>query len=181
MSNTPLSAECESVLADISKALDILRSAAKSAAELIQNNESSSLDDSCEIAAAMHRAKAEAKELYEFVSSDVITRMGTLPEHTLSDGTIIERRQATARKKWDHLTLAKSVSQKLHQMAVNMDTGEMAFSNEEIMIQLLDYVAPSYWRVKKLADIGINADMYCEITDGGTNLVIRKGGTSDDE
>ncbi|NBR35806.1 MAG: hypothetical protein EBT80_00185 [Chitinophagales bacterium] len=181
MSSTPLSAECESVLAEISQALDLLRSAAKSAAELIQNTEGSSVNDSCELAAALNRAKAEAKELYELVSGDVIERMGSMPEHILSDGTVVERRQATARKKWDHLTLAKSVTEKLNQMAIDMDTGEMTMSHQEIAIRLLDYVAPSYWRVKKLADLGINADMYCEVTDGGINLIIRKGGTSDDE
>lgn len=181
MSNTPLTPECESIIAEIGKAMDILRSAAKNASDLIQAAESSSVDDSCEIAAALNRAKAETKELFELVSSDVISRMGSLPEHVLADGTVIERRQASARKKWDHLTLAKSVTEKLHQMAIDMDTGEMTMSNEEIAIRLLDYVAPSYWRVKKLADLGINADLYCEVTEGGINLVIRKGGTSDEE
>jgi hypothetical protein len=129
----------------------------------------------------LNRAKVETKELFELVSADVISRMGSLPEHTLVDGTVVERRQATARKKWDHLTLAKSVTEKLQQMAIDMDTGETTMSNQEIAVSLLDYVAPSYWRVKKLADLGINADLYCEVTEGGLHLVIRKGASNDDE
>lgn len=181
MNNTPLTPECESIIADILKALDLLRTAAHNAANLIKAVESSSIDDSCELAVAMSRAKAETKELFELLSADVISKMGSLPEHILADGTIVERRAGSARKKWDHLTLAKSVTEKLHQMAIDMDTGEMTMSNQDIAIRLLDYVAPSYWRVKKLADLGINADMYCEVTEGGVNLIIRKGGTSDDE
>ena len=78
--------------------------------------------------------------------------------------------------------MARSVTEKLMQMAIDMDTGEMTMSNQDVAIRMLEYVAPSYWRVKKLSDIGINADMYCETSEGNINLVIRtKGDNSDDE
>ena len=109
--------------------------------------------------------------------------MGNFPEHTLAGGIKVERRQGATRKKWDHLTLAKSVTEKLYQMAIDIDTGEMTMDNQQIAIKILEYVAPSYWRVKKLAEIGINADTYCEVSEGGLSLVIRQaqGGTDDDE
>ena len=68
-------------------------------------------------------------------------------------------------------------------MAIDIDTGEMTMDNQQIAIKILEYVAPSYWRVKKLAEIGINADTYCEVSEGGLSLVIRQaqGGTDDDE
>ena len=174
----------ESIIRDISKALTILKSASKDALDLIQGTEGThtTLDESCELAIAFSGAKAETKQLYETVSRFVIQQMGTLPDHTLGDGTIVERRQGSARKKWDHISLARSVTEKLMQMAIDMDTGEMTMSNQDVAIRMLEYVAPSYWRVKKLSDIGINADMYCETSEGNINLVIRtKGDNSDDE
>jgi hypothetical protein len=39
---------------------------------------------------------------------------------------------------------------------------------------MLDFVQPSYWRVKELAKFGINADNYCEVGDYKTNIIVRK-------
>lgn len=174
----------ESVLRDISKALNLLKSASKEAIDLMQGTEGTetSLDESCELAIAFSNAKMETKDIYEQVSRFVIQQMGALPDHTLGDGTVVERRQSSTRKKWDHLALARSVTEKLIQMAVDMDTGEVTMSDQDVAIRMLEYVAPSYWRVKKLNDIGINADMYCETLEGNINLVIRtKGDNSNDE
>jgi hypothetical protein len=42
-------------------------------------------------------------------------------------------------------------------------------------MQMLDYLAPSYWRVGKLNEIGLNADLYCEPSEPKTSVIVRKG------
>jgi hypothetical protein len=59
-----------------------------------------------------------------------------------------------------------------------MDTGEVVLSPADMVIKLLDYVAPSYWRVGELNKIGINADNYCETSDPEVSLILRKGNAS---
>jgi hypothetical protein len=44
-----------------------------------------------------------------------------------------------------------------------------------MMIKMLDYAAPSYWRVGELGKIGVNPSKYCETSEGRTSIVIKKG------
>ena len=55
-----------------------------------------------------------------------------------------------------------------------MDTGEVLYSQQEIVAKLLDFVQPSYWRVKELQKIGIDADLYCEVGETKTSIIVRK-------
>jgi hypothetical protein len=55
-----------------------------------------------------------------------------------------------------------------------MDTGEVLLSPMEMMQKMLDYAAPSYWRVGELNKIGISADKFCEKSEGKVSLVISK-------
>ena len=64
------------------------------------------------------------------------------------------------------------VFERLQQSSVDMDTGEVTLSTEEIVNRILDYVQPSYWRVGALNDLGINADQYCEVGEPKTNIAI---------
>jgi hypothetical protein len=40
-------------------------------------------------------------------------------------------------------------------------------------------VQPSYWRIKELSAIGINADNYCEVDEPKTSIIVRKGTSGD--
>jgi hypothetical protein len=55
-----------------------------------------------------------------------------------------------------------------------MSTGEVVLSTEDLLKKVLDYIQPSYWRVKELSKIGINADNYCEVGDYKTSIIVRK-------
>jgi hypothetical protein len=55
-----------------------------------------------------------------------------------------------------------------------MDTGEVLASPLEMMQKMLDYAAPSYWRVGELNKIGISADDYCQKSEGKISVVISK-------
>ena len=91
-----------------------------------------------------------------------------------SNGQVIEKKMGNDRKQWQHERLADEVLRRLNEMSVDMDTGEVLMSSQEIAMKLLDYVAPSYWRVKELSKIGINADQYCDVGELKTSIIIRK-------
>jgi hypothetical protein len=59
-------------------------------------------------------------------------------------------------------------------LAIDMDTGEVVMSPQEVAERVLDYVQPSYWRIKKLAELGINADNYCELGEPKTSIAVRR-------
>jgi hypothetical protein len=56
-----------------------------------------------------------------------------------------------------------------------MDTGEIVMSQEDMIANVLDYVQPSYWRIKELQNIGINPDHFCEVGETKTSIIVRKG------
>lgn len=123
----------------------------------------------------LHRIKSDFGDVYSMYATKV---MGILQAANVEDmdvaGAKIEVRSAADRKKWDHEQLAHAVSKKLIDLSVDMDTGEVVLSPEDIANKMLDFVQPSYWRVKELAKVGINADNFCEVGDYKTNIIIRK-------
>lgn len=86
----------------------------------------------------------------------------------------IEVRTASDRKQWEHPRLIAEVARRLVSESIDMDTGEVMTSPEELISKVLDFVQPSYWRVKELSKIGINADKFCEVGEYKTNIIVRK-------
>lgn len=86
----------------------------------------------------------------------------------------IEVRTASDRKQWEHPKLIAEVARRLVSESIDMDTGEVMMSPEELIAKVLDFVQPSYWRVKELSKIGINADKFCEVGEYKTNIIVRK-------
>jgi hypothetical protein len=93
----------------------------------------------------------------------------------LANGATIEKKSSYDRKGWQHKELASAVVDRIIQSATDMDTGEIVKDSREIALELMNYCAPSYWRVKELSVIGINPDMYCETGDLKTSIIVRKG------
>lgn len=122
----------------------------------------------------MHEIKYHFGFVYDHLQSVVIHALGSMPEIVLSSGTKIEQRQASNRKSWQHQDLAEAVAKRISNMGVDVDTGERLLSTEDMIVKVLDYVQPSYWRVGKLNEIGISADHYCEVSEGGPSLIVRK-------
>lgn len=89
----------------------------------------------------------------------------------LDNGMQVEKKQGDDRKKWDHTGLAIEVARKIHQLSVDPDTGEITMTPDEMMIKMLEYAAPSYWRLTPLRSIGVDADKYCEKSEGKVRLV----------
>ena len=65
--------------------------------------------------------------------------------------------------------------ERLEHSAVDMDTGEVLMSGPEMGLRMLDYLAPSYWRVGKLNEIGLTAALFCDASVPKTSVIVRKG------
>ena len=125
------------------------------------------------VVAVMHSVHATVKDEYKQLCDTLVGLMGELPEVQSDNGFVIEKKTGAPRKTWQHAELGNEVARRLIQMNVDMDSGEVIRTPEELMTSMLEYAAPSYWRVKPLASIGIHADDYCEQGDPTTNVVVR--------
>ena len=132
------------------------------------------MNDACAVLLSLHRLKSEMGVVYDDMTNLVSTLMDQHPEVQLEDGSKIEKKMGADRKGWQHRDLAGAVAARLIQSSIDMDTGEVLYTQEEIIGKLLDFLQPSYWRVKELQKIGINADMFCELGEYKTNIIVRK-------
>tara|TARA_B100000029_G_scaffold516042_1_gene626373 strand:- start:6179 stop:6670 length:492 start_codon:yes stop_codon:yes gene_type:complete len=85
----------------------------------------------------------------------------------------LETKTGAPRKQWDHERLVSLVAQRIADTAIDMDTGEVTKSPQDMIAELMKYAAPSYWRVSALRDLGIDADDYCDVGEANTNLIYR--------
>ena len=85
----------------------------------------------------------------------------------------METKTGQPRKKWDHDGLAAAVAKRISDSAIDMDTGEILKSAQQMIKELLEYAAPSYWRVGALRDLGIDPDDFCDVGEPITNLIYR--------
>lgn len=134
------------------------------------------LDLAAEVMVELNLAKASLKESYERYEVEMATAMEARREELMEvdGGFTLERTQGSNRKKWDHRRLGKVVAERIIDASVDMDTGEILMTQEEQIMALLQYAAPSYWRVTQLKKLGISPNKYCEVEDGKISVVIRK-------
>jgi hypothetical protein len=107
------------------------------------------------------------------VERNFIEAMGDLPEIDVN-GALLEVRRSDSRKAWNHKDLAADLASRLVQMSVDMDTGEIIKTPEELLREVITYAGVSYWKVKALNSVGISADDYCEVTEGGMKVRIKR-------
>jgi hypothetical protein len=138
-----------------------------------------SAQEACEVLYGMNMAKRDLSATYDIMSHAVSVVMGEESDVELDDGAKIEKKSAYERRAWQHKDLASVVAQKLVQMSVDIDTGEIINTPEQIAAAVLDYVQPSYWRVKELSKIGVNVDNYCETGVLKTSIIVRKGNSNE--
>lgn len=141
---------------------------------LTEDKSSWDVQQAAEIVLQLNRFKDDLKIIYDGVSSILSDLMGQAPEIILSDGSKIEKTSAPTRKGWKHKEIAADVASRIHDMSIDMDTGEIVLSPEDMMTKMLDYLYPSYWKVKELGKIGINADQYSEVGEIKESIIVRK-------
>jgi hypothetical protein len=131
-------------------------------------------EEACSLLLELNRCKADFGLIYDGLSSIVSEIMASESEILLDDGAKVEKRWSNQRTGWQHKDLASVVAQKIMNMAVDMDTGEVVMSQQEMIENVLNYVQPSYWRIKELQNIGINPDNYCQVGETKTSIIVRK-------
>lgn len=133
-----------------------------------------SMTEACEALVILNRIKTEFSIVYEQLAKVVSDAMGDIPEVVLSDGSKIEKRSGADRKSWMHDALAHEVAKRIQDISIDLDTGERTMSVENMIVKVLDYMQPSYWRVKALNEIGISADKFCEVGESKESIIVRK-------
>ena len=132
-------------------------------------------DEAADKLLQLHSLKFAIADVYSTFAVKVIEVLQRAQVDELQvKGSLIEVRNGADRKSWEHERLVSEVSRRLLESSIDMDTGERTLSTEEVIVKILDFVQPSYWRVKELAKIGISADQYCEVGESKTNIIIRK-------
>lgn len=121
-----------------------------------------------------HAIKSDIGLVFQQYQHKIADALPSNDEIRASNGQLIEKRFSNDRKGWQHDRLVDEVFRRLSESSVDMDTGEVVMSAREIALKILDFVQPSYWRVKELSKLGINADQYCEVGETKTNISIRK-------
>ena len=133
------------------------------------------IEDVAKSLVELNELKGQVSDIYGIYSAKVLSILQNADISDMAVGKArIEIKSAADRKKWVHEDLANAVTKRLVDMSVDMDTGEVLLSPNEIAKKMLDFVQPSYWRVKELAKIGINADQYCEVGEYKQNIIIRR-------
>ena len=127
----------------------------------------------CDTLVLLHAIKGDISSVFTQYSNLLSDKIDA-SEHSASNGQVIEKKSAFDRKGWKHEDIASEVLRRLGDLSVDMDTGEVIMTSEEIALKLLEYVQPSYWRVKELSKLGINADQYCEVGELKTSIIVRK-------
>lgn len=132
------------------------------------------LEEALENLVFLNKAKKELADIYDSFATKMIERMNTekSTDIKLESGVELKCKSGAPRKSWDNENLMKTVYSRLRQSSVDMDTGEVGLSDDEIVLKLLDYFQPSYWRVGALNELGISADQYCEVGEPKTSIAI---------
>lgn len=130
--------------------------------------------DVAKIMFRVYTSKSNMSMIYDEVAAILDKAMADVPEVNLEDGVKIEKKVASDRRAWKHADLATEIARRLIMTNVDMSTGETQKSTEELITEMLRFLQPSYWRVKELSTIGVNADNYCEVLEPKTSIIVRK-------
>ncbi len=163
-------------LSEIVKPLGILLRELEKALDLASEDHIEDINLAAEVMVQLNLAKASLRESYERYEAEMAYVMEARREELMEidGGFTLERTQGADRKQWDHQRLGKVVADRIIESSVDMDTGEVLMSQKEMIVALLQYAAPSYWRVKQLNKLGLSANKYCKVEDGKISVVIRK-------
>lgn len=137
-------------------------------------NNPPAFEDACEILIKLSEFKTAMAIIMHDMENIVIDLFENQDMFVSNNGTTVEKKLDTNRKGWKHKDLAEAVSDRIASMATDMDTGEITLTPREMVVKLLDFVQPSYWRLKPLNEVGINPDDYCTVGDTKPVISVRK-------
>lgn len=145
----------------------------REALALRRTDEKVSADEVADAVTAVHASRDLLKGTFDTLCQVIEPLIGNDNEMRAPSGVLIERKWSKPRKAWRHQDLAAIVAHRIRSLAIDPDTGEVLMSPEEQIVALMRYAAPSYWRVKELQALGIDADGYCETGESTPSIVVR--------
>ena len=167
---TDLQLTLEETISELSRLVEHLDVMTRFAAE----DEIENLESAVELLVALNSVKSRLGVSYSSYEQTIATGMEDDYMLHLPGNIEVTRREGAPRKKWDHQKLGKAVVERLVDQSIDFDTGEILKSTEEIAMGLLQYAAPSYWRVKELKKIGLDAGKYSELGDPKVTVSIKR-------
>lgn len=123
----------------------------------------------------LNLAKRDLAFVYDTLSNELGQAMEGNQILGLRDSATVERKMSSSRSGWEHKNLARDVIDRIEQSAVDMDTGEVVLSPADMVLKMLNYLQPSYWRVGELNKIGLNPDNYCAASESKISIIVRRG------
>jgi len=133
--------------------------------------------DACDIFVAISEMKTSIGLIFDEMQKKTLDALDDEIVN-VNEQISVEKRWSTPRKAWRHAELTEEVTQRILRMSIDMDTGERTLTTEEMMKKLMDFVNPSYWRVKALNEIGISADQYCDVGESKPSIYINRPKTN---
>ena len=154
-----------------------MRKAIVSLEEVLMSSisEDTTAEEAGQMLLELNLAKRDFGLVYDTFSNAFSSMIKDKELINLAHGAQIEKKFAYDRKGWQHKELASAVADKLVKMSIDMDTGEVTKTPYQIATEVINYCAPSYWKIKELQKLGINADNYCEVGQLKTSIIVRKG------
>lgn len=112
--------------------------------------------------AQLEDLKKDLKMVKESVDSQFFNLMGDEPE-IMASGKRVSVAWSTPRKAWQHKDLLDTVKERIKQLSIDLDTGEVHLTVDEMADRVLQYAHVDYWRVKELKELDINPDRFCTL------------------
>lgn len=127
-----------------------------------------------ELVNVAHLVKSVASDLLDALQMELVKYSGKNASVFDVSGGSVEIKSAYPRKSWQHNDLARAVSDRIYKKSIDMETGEMMLSFDDLVQEFMKYAAVSYWRVSELDKINIDANQYCETGDMKTSVIVRR-------
>lgn len=159
---------------EILESLDAVSMSIRDLINEINQSSNSTSDELAEIVNYAHSLKANASDLLEEAQLSLVKKVNYTAQPIKVRGATVEIKQGAPRKSWDHRALADEVSRRIVDKSIDLDTGEITKSPEDMMHELLKYAAVSYWRVSELNNLNIDANDYCEVGESKKSVIVRR-------
>lgn len=123
-----------------------------------------------EIYARLYKAQDRLKACQEYLSRRLGLKYGEIVP--VAGGTL-EPKWGKKRTSWDHAALKSVVSERIIAKHVDRDTGVVAAPLSVLMLEMLEAVSISGWKVTILRKLGLDPSKYCDEQPGNFNVIVR--------
>lgn len=132
--------------------------------------------DAGEAAVLLERFERIRKESIKIIQQNMfsmVSNLMVLGESIPVNGLLVVKSKPEDKKKWQHEALADKVLDRMKNLHTDED-GEINLSPKQAIKGIMDVAHIDYWRVKDLAKLDINPDLYVDLEEQEETVTIRK-------